>query len=327
MKISSDRLSIVLGVVLAWVASGLGVPAQAAPGAQPATVAATVDASAWGAERRTVTLANGMRMGYVELGDPGKPALVFLHGFTNSSLGYLPLGRLLAAHYRVFLLDQRGHGESDKPPCCYTRLDYAHDAKLFMDRFGLQKAHIAGHSLGGMVAQTLAAYWPERVDRLMVIGSTIGRRSLPSPDSPRPPPTFGPLDAEIRALKDPIDPDSAFMKVWWDVPGLDPQTQHHMRRESARIPADLWRAMLDQGEVSRDLRTTAHRIKAPTLLLFGGKDTLFSAEDNREMASWLPHAKAVTLESLGHSLPEEDPKAVGAELLAFLQQPLQTGGR
>jgi pimeloyl-ACP methyl ester carboxylesterase len=260
-----------------------------------------------------------MRMGYVELGDPGKPAIIFLHGFTNSSLGYLPLGHLLAKDHRVFLLDQRGHGESDKPPCCYTRLDLAHDAKLFMDRFGLQKAHIAGHSLGGMVAQTLAAFWPERVDRLMVIGSTIGRRSLPSRDAPRPPPTFGPLDADIRALKDPIDPDSAFMKVWWDVPGLDPKVQYHMRRESARIPADIWRAMLDQGEVSRDLRTTAHRITAPTLLLFGGKDALFSAEDNREMASWLPHAKVVTLEALGHSLPEEDPAAVGAELRAFLR--------
>jgi pimeloyl-ACP methyl ester carboxylesterase len=109
------------------------------------------------------------------------------------------------------------------------------------------------------------------------------------------------------------------MKVWWDVPGLDPKIQYHMRRESARIPADIWRAMLDQGEVSRDLRTTAHRITAPTLLLFGGKDALFSAEDNREMASWLPHAKVVTLEALGHSLPEEDPAAVGAELLAFLR--------
>jgi pimeloyl-ACP methyl ester carboxylesterase len=145
---------------------------------------------AWGSERKTVMLANGMQMGYVELGDPGKPPLVFLHGFTNSSLGYLPLGRLLAQHHRVFLVDQRGHGESSKPPCCYTRLDLAHDAKLFMDHFGLQRAHIAGHSLGGMVAQTLAAFWPERVDRLMVIGSTIGRRSLPSRDSPRPPPTF-----------------------------------------------------------------------------------------------------------------------------------------
>lgn len=275
----------------------------------------------WGAERRTVQLANGLRMGYVELGDPSRPALIFLHGYTNSSLGYLPLGRLLARDYHVFLLDQRGHGESDKPPCCYTRLDFAHDAKLFLDHFGIARAHIAGHSLGGMVAQTLAAFWPERIDRLMVIGSTIGRLSLPAPDSPPPPPTFGPLDAEIRALRDPIDPDSPFMKIWWTVPGLDPQIQYHMRRESARIPAAIWNAILDQGDVSRDLRTTAGRIRAPTLLLFGGKDTLFTADDNRELARWLPHAQAVTLPDLGHSLPEEDPQAVAEVLRQFLRQP------
>ena len=254
-----------------------------------------------------------------ETGEKNKPVLIFLHGYTNSSLGYLPLGRLLARDYRVFLLDQRGHGESSKPACCYTRLDYAYDAKLFLDHFGITRAHVAGHSLGGMVAQTFAAFWPERVDRLMVIGSTIGRRSRPSPDVPLPPPTFGPLDAEIKALKDPIDPDSAFMKEWWNVPRLDPQIQYHMRRESARIPADLWRAILDQGEVSRDLRLTAPRISAPTLLLFGGKDALFSAEDNQDMARWLPHAQVVTLADLGHSLPEEDPPAVAEALLKFLR--------
>jgi len=273
----------------------------------------------WGAERKTTVLASGMQMGYVELGERGKPVLVFLHGYTNSSLGYLPLGRLLATRYHVFLLDQRGHGETDKPEWCYTRLDYAHDAKLFLDKLGIARAHVAGHSLGGMVAQTFAAFWPQRVDKLMVIGSTIGRRSLPSPDSPPYPPTFGPLDVEIRALKDPIDPDSAFMKVWWEVPGLDPQFQYHMRRESARIPAQIWRAMLDQGEVSSDLRTTAKKITAPTLLLFGGKDALFKAADDKELMLWLPHAEVVTLETLGHSLPEEDPKAVAEVLLRFLR--------
>jgi len=302
--------SIVVVMLCSTFALGAATRAGEAAGAAGAT---------WGAERKTVELANGLRMGYVELGDRSKPALIFLHGYTNSSLGYLPLGRLLGRDYRVLLLDQRGHGESSKPACCYTRLDYAHDAKLFLDHFGITRAHVAGHSLGGMVAQTFAAFWPERVDRLMVIGSTIGRRSRPSPDVPLPPPTFGPLDAEIRALKDPIDPDSAFMKEWWNVPGLDPQIQYHMRRESARIPADIWRAMLDQGEVSRDLRVTAPRISAPTLLLFGGKDALFSAEDNKDMARWIPHAKVVTLADLGHSLPEEDPAAVAAALRQFLQ--------
>ncbi|NBU25781.1 MAG: alpha/beta hydrolase [Gammaproteobacteria bacterium] len=294
-------------------------PALAAPVAAQAGVAPEAASGVWGAERRTVTLANGLRMGYVELGDPGKPAFVFLHGFTNSSLGYLPLGRLLAQRYHVFLLDQRGHGASDKPQCCYSRLDMAYDVKLFLDLKGIRRAHVAGHSMGGMVAPTFAAFWPERIDHLVIIASGLGRRSLPTPDSPRPPPILKGWDAEIRKLQDPIDPDSAFMKDWWDVPGVDERTQSLMRRESARIPADIWRAILDQGESTGDLRLTAHRVKAPTLLLFGGKDVLFGAEDNREQAAWLPHAKTVTLAELGHSAPEQDPPAVAAAIFDFLK--------
>lgn len=306
MRTPTKMWSVLLAV---WLSGSVAASAQAAP----------ADAGGWGSERRTVTLANGLRMGYVELGDPGKPALVFLHGYTNSSLGYLPLGRLLAEQYHVFLLDQRGHGESGKPECCYSRLDMAYDVKLFLDLKGIARAHVAGHSMGGMVAPTFAAFWPERVDRLMIIASGLGRRSLPTPDSPRPPPILKGWDAEIRKLQDPIDPDSAFMRDWWDVPGVDAQVQALMRRESARIPAAIWRAILDQGELTGDLRATAHRVKAPTLLLFGGKDVLFGADDNRELALWMPAAKTVTLPGLGHSMPEQDPPAVAAALLQFLR--------
>jgi pimeloyl-ACP methyl ester carboxylesterase len=291
-------------ILFLLLASGAAIPMSSAETLEP---------------RQTVELANGLRMGYVEMGDKSKPTLVFLHGYTNSSLGYLPLGRLLARDFHVYLLDQRGHGESDKPECCYTRVNFAHDVKLFLDRMGVERAHVVGHSLGGIVAQTFAAYWPQRLDRLIVVASTMGRRSLPHPKAPRPPPIFGAFDAAILDLKDPIDPDSPFMVAWWDVPSLDPEIQRRMRRESARIPADVWRAILDQGEASRDLRTTAHRIKAPTLLLFGGKDALFTRKDNEEMMSWLPHAKVKVLPKLGHSLPEEDPEAVAAEIVGFLR--------
>jgi pimeloyl-ACP methyl ester carboxylesterase len=286
----------------------------------PAAAQAADELQEIAAQRKSVKLANGMTLGYIELGKPQNPPLVYLHGITNSSLGYIPLGQLLARDFHVFLLDMRGHGIADKPECCYSRLDFAYDVKLFLDHFGIERAAIVGHSLGGMVSQTVAAYWPERTRQLVVIASTLGQRSPASPDAPRPAPLLGAFDAEIRQLKDPIDPDSPFMVAWWTVAGLDPKIQSMMRRESARIPAPIWRAMLDQGAVSRDLRVTADWIKSPTLLVFAGKDSLFGAAERDELIAWLPHAKTVIFPDLGHSLPEEAPAAVAAALRDFLLQ-------
>jgi pimeloyl-ACP methyl ester carboxylesterase len=301
--------------LLASVVLGLAplLSAHAADVARDADVAREAEAL-----RKTVVLSNGITMGYIELGEPTKPPLVFLHGITNSSLGYIPLGKLLARDFRVFMLDLRGHGASDKPECCYSRVDFAYDVRLFLDRLGIARADIAGHSLGSMVAHTFAAYWPERTHKLALIASTLGPRSPASPDAARPVPLLGAWDAEIRKLQDPIDPDSPFMRSWWAVEGLDPAVQSMMRRESARIPANVWRAMLDQGQSSRDLRATVDWIRAPTLLVFGGKDALFGPAERDELIAWMPKAKVALYPDLGHSLPEESPAVVAAGLREFL---------
>ncbi len=301
--------SVVLGL-LASAALWLAIP--------PLATAADV-ATETAALRKSTKLANGMTLGYIELGDPKNPPLIYLHGYTNSSLGYVPLGKLLARDFHVFLLDQRGHGISDKPECCYSRVNFAHDVKLFLDQFGIERAAIVGHSLGSMVAQTFAAYWPDRTKHLIVIAGTMGNRSPASPRAARPPPALGSFDAGIRKLKDPIDPESPFMIAWWTVPTLSADIQRMMRNESARIPADIWRAILDQGESSRDLRVTAAKIKAPTLLMFGGKDSLFGAQERTELITWLPNAEIAMFPLLGHSLPEEDPPVVAAAIRKFLQ--------
>lgn len=297
-----------------WLAAWLVTGTPAAAGAD-AGISAPIP------ERKAIRLPHGLTLGYLEFGDAAKPPLVYLHGITNSSLGYVPLGQRLARDFHVYLVDMRGHGISDKPECCYTRLDFAYDIKLLLDALGIPRAHVAGHSLGSMVAQTFAAYWPERVDRLVLIASTLGPPSPLKPDEPRPPPLLGAAwDAEIRKLEDPIDPDSPFMRSWWDVNGLDPAIQSMMRRESARIPARIWRAMLDQGASSRDLRITADWIRAPTLLVFGGKDVLFGQAEREDLIAWMPKAQVALFPELGHSLPEEDPVAVGTRLRDFLLQ-------
>jgi pimeloyl-ACP methyl ester carboxylesterase len=296
------------GACLALLMSTL---AAAAPGGNPAAAPDAV--------RKTVRLANGMTLGYIELGNRKNPPLVSLHGYTNSSLAYLPLGRLLARDSHVFLLDMRGHGVSGKPECCYSRIDFAYDIKLFLDHFGLDRADIVGHSLGSFVAQTFAAYWPERTRHLVLVASSAGRLTPIEPGKPRAPSALGAAaDEAIRNLKDPIDPDSPFMIEWWNVPSLDQDMQRMMRRESAGIPARVWRAMHAQGLASIDLVATIHWIKAPTLLVCGGKDGLFGASDRDALMRYLPQAKLALFPELGHSLPEENPPLVAASIRDFL---------
>jgi len=86
----------------------------------------------------------------------------------------------LSPHFRLILVDIRGHGRSSKPDCCYTRFDFAYDIKLLLDALGVAQADVVGHSLGSVIAQTFAENWPERTHRVVLISSSAG----PKPGAP-----------------------------------------------------------------------------------------------------------------------------------------------
>ena len=101
---------------------------------------------------------------------------------------------MVAPKYRVYVLDQRGHGDSDRPSRGYLFSDFAADVLAFMDAKGLDAATIVGHSMGSFVAQHVASIAPERVSRLLLIGSASTVRNEV---------VFG-LQREVRNLSDPI---------------------------------------------------------------------------------------------------------------------------
>src|ERR1700678_70687 len=211
-------------------------PVNAAP------PALQVDLDAFDAMKKTVALPDGEVLAYIDTGNPAGPAVVLIHGYTDNARDWVPLLPYLSKRYRLILVDIRGHGRSSKPECCYTRLDFAYDIKLLMDALGIPRADVVGHSLGSIIAQTFAEYWPDRTGRVVLISSTGGR-----PPGSTAPPEFD-YAAEIRKLKDPIDPDSPFMIAWWDSPPrVDPEFIRRQRRDSAAIPLAVWLAVLDQG--------------------------------------------------------------------------------
>src|ERR671911_1627382 len=124
-----------------------------------------------GVEFTTTRLTTGLQVHYAEQGDREGEAIVFLHAYVDSWFSYSRVLPLLSAGYHAFAPDQRGHGDSDKPRCCYAADDYAADVDAFMGAVGVEEATLVGDSSGGLIAQRVALDYPRRVGRLVLIGS------------------------------------------------------------------------------------------------------------------------------------------------------------
>ncbi|MCX7056874.1 MAG: alpha/beta hydrolase [Proteobacteria bacterium] len=266
--------------------------------------------------KQTVQLPNGITLGYVDIGPRTGRPVVLIHGYTDNARDWVPLLPYLDKSIRTILVDIRGHGLSSKPECCYTRIDFAYDIRLLLDRLDIRDADIVGHSLGSLIAQTFAEYWPERTHRLVLVSSTGGpHAACPAGDTK-------PMDfaSEIVKLKDPIDPESPWMLEWWSSPTpVDADFLRRQRIDSARIPAKVWLAVLQQGLSGNDLQGTLPWIKAPTLLIWGGKDPIFVDKDRCSLIKALPTAEVKIFAELGHNPFWEEPLAFAGVLQAFLR--------
>jgi pimeloyl-ACP methyl ester carboxylesterase len=276
--------------------------------AVPAT-AQPVDQAGWVERKRSVTLPNGVRLAYVEMGDADGPPLLLLHGFTDSSRVWTILAPQLARH-RLLIPDQRGHGGSDAPACCYTMAELAEDARLFLDAMGVERAAVAGHSMGSMVAQVLAAEHPERVSRVVLIGST----ALPAVRR------GDWLWTQVMALREPIASNTDFLRAFGPESSPTPVDEGLVRfyaPEIAATPPHVWRSVVRQL-VEVPVGRYAADVRAPVLILSGGRDALFPAEHHAALVAAYPQAQAHVFAELGHNLILERPHEVGPVLARFL---------
>lgn len=272
-------------------------------------VAAPVDQASWPSLKKEIRLSNGVRLAYVEAGDPNGEPLLLLHGFTDSSRSWttvLPyLGR-----YRLLMPDQRGHGASDAPECCYGSTQFAHDARLFLDALGVKRTAVAGHSLGSMVAISLAADHPDRVSKLILIGSTA---LVPAKRGDW-------LYDNVAAMKGPLDPATQFARDWHPAnqpTPVDPAFAEAMNADLYRIPGHVWQGVMRELSYVPVGRHAAD-VKAPVLILSGGKDPIFTNEHHQSLLKAFPQAKAQVFPELGHNLNWERPDQVAAAVLTFL---------
>jgi pimeloyl-ACP methyl ester carboxylesterase len=267
--------------------------------------------------KRLAHLENGETLAYIDMGNPSGTPVVLIHGYTDNARDWVPMLPFVSRDFRLILVDLRGHGKSGKPDCCYTRFDFAYDIVLLLDQLKIQKADIVGHSLGTIIGQTIAEFWPQRTDRMVLISSTGGI----SPQSRNKSPAFD-YAAQIRQLKEPIEADSPFMIAWWDSPTpVDADFIRRERIDSAAIPLRVWLAVLDQclaGNRYEDLQGSLPRLHAPTLLIWGAKDPIMEEPARASLRRALPKAQVRIFEGLGHNPFWEQPAAVAQSINEFL---------
>ena len=293
-------------VGLALLSACAGDALDAPSGAELAVVAQDLE----GQGLREAQLATGVTLKYLEQGSRHGTPVIFLHGYTDSHHSFDLNLPEFPRSFHVFALDQRGHGQSSKPACCYTQADFAGDVAAFMDAVGLERASLVGHSMGSFIAQSVALAYPERVQRLVLIGSAPTVAGNPVAID---------FKTAVDTLTDPIDPE--FVRSFQASMFFRPIPESFLDTavaESLKVPADIWRQALD-GLLAEDHSAQLGDIEAPTLILFGDQDIFFSAAEQVVLDTQIPSSRLRVFPQTGHGTHVERPGAVTRALARFLR--------
>jgi pimeloyl-ACP methyl ester carboxylesterase len=256
-----------------------------------------------GGPARRIAIATGIHLQYVEYGDPCGPVLIFLHGFTDSWCTWAHILPRVSSAYHAYALSQRGHGDSDKPACCYRVSDYVDDLRAFMDALHITQATIIGHSMGSYIAFQFAADYAERVEHLVLIGlGPIRPTSLAAVER------VIRLNSAVQSWDDRSDPVliRAFITscVVNPLPAADLET---MVAESLKVPVVVWQQML-ASRLAADPSPPCGPIKAKTLVVYGDHD-VYVREGQQVLADVLPHARLFVYPATGHAVQWDAPRA------------------
>ncbi|MDQ0986957.1 alpha/beta fold hydrolase [Streptomyces sp. V2I9] len=282
---------------------------------------------------RFVDVAPGVRLWAQELGAPDAPALLLVMGAQASGLGWPDeLVESLAVRHRVIRYDHRDTGRStasfDEHPYPLTAL--AEDAVAVLDACGVERAHVVGMSLGGMLTQLLVADRPDRVLSAAVIGTTaLSSTPYVAPDGRRVPPEELPgvspelMELWSRPVED-LGPEAELERrvEHWRVlgGGLIPFDAAYARELERRIIAHTGhhragtahaRAGHSGMERTEQLATT----EVPTLIVSAPADPVAPAPHAEHLAQVIRGARLVEIPGMGHALPREVHAPLAAAIL------------
>ncbi|HEY1591986.1 MAG TPA: alpha/beta hydrolase [Solirubrobacteraceae bacterium] len=267
-------------------------------------------------------VGRGISLCYETFCDPADPPILLIMGLATQMIAWPNefCEGLAGRGFYVVRFDNRDSGRStrvpgDPPPVgqlltrridpvLYTLTDMAGDAAALLRELEIAPAHVVGVSMGGMIAQTLAAEYPESVRSLVSIMSTTGNRWKGQP-------AFGIYRFLLRRAPSDREAFIEYLATLFHAIGSPGFPRDEQRvREIAALSYDRGHDPSSSGRqlgaivASGDRTAELHRVAVPTLVIHGTRDKMVRASGGRATARAIPGARLMMVEGMGHDLPE-----------------------
>jgi pimeloyl-ACP methyl ester carboxylesterase len=238
-------------------------------------------------------------------------------GLNSDNASWYTVCARLARHFRVILFDNRACGRSDTPRKKYSIREMADDARGLLDRLRIKKCHVIGHSMGGYIAQELAARYPGCVDKL-VLEATAPASSKRNNRLFR---------GFLRRFEKGRD-KKALMRSWlpWSFSAKTLARKNYIAsfvKKAAAYPyfqsAEGFRSQIEA--VARfDCRARLKKIKAKTLVIIGSDDALIYPRESLKLARGIKGSVVAQVRGAGHCLHVEKPSVFASVVIKFLKK-------
>lgn len=276
----------------------------------------------WAEAKRFVTLSTGIKMAYVEMGNPNGEVVILQHGMTDNSRSWsLAAPYFAKAGYHVYLPDLRGMGKSDAPDGYYTPITYATDMEAFFDAMKIDKAILVGHSLGSYTVQCFSIMFPERCNKIVLVSSLPIEKYQNASLLPA-------YRAYVEPLAQDGHPTDAFMDKWYATVLHEEKFADafdtflaNMKKEAQVLSKKAWKNIM-LGMMAVDMTDLYSQIDRgiPVLIMHGDADTMALTQYQEELCKIfaVDESSYVNYAGIGHNIQFEMPGRCATDILTWL---------
>jgi pimeloyl-ACP methyl ester carboxylesterase len=247
---------------------------------------------------------------HYEVHGRGRP-VILLHGWLGSWGLWQETMAYLGRYYRTYALDFWGFGESGKKRETYAVQDFVGLVDQFMEQLGIVSAPLVGHSMGGTVSLSVAIQYPERVRKVVVVGSPIvgSSLSLLLKLFGRRPVAFV-IYNNLWSLK-------LSYRLLAPFYSRDPKWAQMMDRDVSRTTLESFLTSISSLRCT-DLRPHLNQIKIPAMGMYGNRDIVVHPEQWKPMVEGIPHTRVELFPASGHFIMLDEPQKFMGKLHEFL---------